>query len=87
MLPVALGWFATAGIGVLGVVILILWAIGLIDVARRPDFDRRKKAAWVLIIVLLPIVGTIAYFVMRPTLPEEREKIIAAQVRRQGYGE
>ncbi len=51
------------------------------DVTKRPDFDRGKKSAWILIIVLLPVVGTIAYFLMRPTLPEEREKIIQAQSR------
>jgi hypothetical protein len=84
MLTIALGWFAITGLGVLGLLILILWVTGLVDVARRPDFDRRKRAAWILIILLLPIVGTIGYFVTRPTLPEEREKIIAAQLRRRG---
>jgi len=78
---VALGWFASAGIGILGVIIIICWVLGLIDVTKRPDFDRGKKSAWILIIVLLPVVGTIAYFLMRPTLPEEREKIIQAQSR------
>ena len=78
MLTVAIGWFASAGIGIVGLMIVILWVLGLIDVFKRPDFDRGKRAAWVLIIVLLPIVGTIAYFVMRPTLPDERERILNA---------
>lgn len=81
MTTVALGWFASAGIGILGVIIIICWVLGLMDVTKRPDFDRGKKSAWILIIVLLPVVGTIAYFLMRPTLPEEREKIIQAQSR------
>lgn len=80
-IPLGIGWFATVGIGVLGLFIIVLWVLGLVDVFRRPDFDRGKRAAWVLIIVLLPIVGTIAYFINRPTLPEEREKIIAARTR------
>ena len=81
MQTVALGWFASAGIGVLGVIILICWVLGLIDVVKRPDFDRGKRSAWILIIVLLPVIGTIAYFLSRPTLPDEREKIIEAQTR------
>ena len=81
MLPVALGFFAVFGVGILGIVVLILWVIALIDLSRRPDFDRRHRAAWALIIVLLPIIGTIAYFLARPTLPDEREKIMAARVR------
>jgi hypothetical protein len=85
MQTVAIGWFATAGIGILGVIIIILWVLGLIDVFKRPDFDRGKRSAWVLIIVLLPIVGTIAYFLMRPTLPDEREKILNAASQRRTY--
>jgi hypothetical protein len=82
MLMIALGWFATFGVGVLGLLILSLCVAGIVDVARRPDFDGRKRAAWILMIVLLPIAGTIAYFVTRPTLPRERKKIIAAQMQR-----
>lgn len=81
MLTVGLGWFAVSGIGVLGVIILICWVLGIADVLKRPDFDTAKRSAWILIIVLLPVVGTIGYFIARPTLPEEREKIIEAQTR------
>jgi phospholipase D-like protein len=66
------------GGGVLGILVVIAWIAGLIDVFRRPDLDRRQRIAWVLLIVLLPLAGTIVYFIVRPTLPEERERIIAA---------
>ena len=65
--------------------ILILWVLGIIDVLKRPDFDRGKRSAWILIIVLLPIIGTIGYFASRPTLPDERDKIIDAQTRGRRY--
>jgi Phospholipase_D-nuclease N-terminal len=79
--PLALGWFASAGIGIFGVVVVVLWIIGLVDLSRRSDLESRTRWAWVLIIVLLPIVGTIFYWVRRPLLAEEREKIIAARTR------
>jgi Phospholipase_D-nuclease N-terminal len=84
-IPLALGWFLTAGIGIFGVAVVILWVIGLVDLSRRPDFDRRSRSAWILIIVLLPIVGTILYWIKRPVLPEERDKIIAARTGGRNY--
>ena len=51
---------------ILGVVILIAWIVGLVDIiGRRPDFDRTKRLAWILLVVILPIFGTILYFVLR----------------------
>jgi hypothetical protein len=50
-----------------------MWAVGLIDIFRR-DPARGTKAAWVLIVVLLPVVGTITYFLLRkPTEKETRQ--------------
>jgi hypothetical protein len=85
MLPLGLGWFATFGIGVFGLAIVILWVIGLVDLSRRSDLDPADKMRWVLLIVLIPIFGTIIYWVKRPTLPEEAEKIIAARTRGRDY--
>ncbi|HEX6582327.1 MAG TPA: PLD nuclease N-terminal domain-containing protein [Thermoleophilaceae bacterium] len=62
--------------------VLVIWAVGLIDIFRR-DLPRGTKAAWVLIVVLLPIVGTITYFVLRkPTEKEIRQAQQAAAARR-----
>jgi hypothetical protein len=50
--------------------LLVVWTIGLVDIFRR-DLSREAKAGWVLIVVLLPVVGTIAYFVLRKPSEEE----------------
>jgi hypothetical protein len=66
--------------GLIGAAVLVVWVCGLIDLmTKRPDLDGRHRAAWILIIVLFPFVGTLAYFFVRPTLPSEREEMIAAQ--------
>jgi Phospholipase_D-nuclease N-terminal len=83
---VAIGFFAVFGIGILGLIILALWVVGLVDLAKRPDLDRRARMAWLLLIVLLPVIGTLVYFARRPTLPDERERIIAAAGRRHQGG-
>jgi hypothetical protein len=79
---VAIGWIAAGGVGIAGVLIIACWVLGLVDIFKRPDFDRGKRSAWVLIVVLLPIIGTAAYFITRPTLPEERDKILESQATR-----
>jgi hypothetical protein len=50
--------------------LLIIWGIAIYDILRRP-LSRQTKAAWVLIVVLLPVIGTIAYFVLRKPSDEE----------------
>jgi Phospholipase_D-nuclease N-terminal len=58
--------------------LLVIWAVGLIDIFRR-DLPRGTTAAWVLIVVLLPVIGTITYFLMRK--PTEKEIEQARQAR------
>ncbi len=50
----------------LGVVALVLWVVALVDLFRRWDsLDRRQHSAWLLLIVLVPIVGSILYLTQR----------------------
>jgi hypothetical protein len=63
--------------------LLIVYALGIVDIARR-DMPRSSKAAWILIVLLLPVVGTLTYFVMRkPTEAEVRRSMQARAERRQ----
>lgn len=60
---------------------LVVVAIGLVDIVRR-DLSRGTKAAWILVVVLLPVVGTIAYFALRnPSEAEIRRAQQASQDR------
>ena len=46
---------------VAGLALLALWAYAFYDLATTPTISRRAKFAWVLIIVLLPYIGVLAY--------------------------
>ena len=48
------------------------------DIFRRP-LSRQAKAGWVLIVVLLPLVGTLTYFFLRK--PTDEEVRLAQQAR------
>ena len=49
----------------LGVVAVIAWVVAIVDmVRRRDDLARNQLVAWVLLVILLPIVGTVLYFAL-----------------------
>jgi hypothetical protein len=48
----------------LGVVATIAWIVAIVDmVRRRAALSRGQLGAWLLIVIILPILGTILYFV------------------------
>jgi hypothetical protein len=52
------------------VVWILVWALVAVRVVRRPDLGVGGKVAWVVVILVLPLVGLLAYFLWdaaRPT--------------------
>jgi len=47
----------------LGLVVLVLDIIAIVD-AVKSSMDTGKKALWIILIVLLPLVGMILYFLL-----------------------
>jgi hypothetical protein len=50
------------------------------DIFRSPALSGGAKALWVLVLVILPLVGSLAYIVMRPkrpivTVPEQQTEM------------
>jgi hypothetical protein len=51
---------------ILAILIIALWVYALIDIVRRRHtMSGAKIAAWVIAVFIFPIVGTIAYFLVR----------------------
>ena len=53
-----------------GIPLLVVWAVAIVDIARR-DLPPGLKAGWIMVVLLLPFVGTLVYFLMRRPTPEE----------------
>ena len=49
--------------GIIGLAILILDIIAIIDCAKR-SMDTGKKVLWILLILLLPVLGLILYYLV-----------------------
>ena len=55
-------------IGAIVVLFLVMWVRAVIDVFRnRHDLSSAAKAAWAIIMLLLPFIGLFVYTMLRPT--------------------
>ena len=50
--------------GVTAVVVAIVWLVTVSDLVRR-HLGRNKTVAWLLIVLILPLVGSALYWVLR----------------------
>ena len=54
-----------------GAVAIVAWLVALVDIIRgRARLSHGQLAAWILIVIILPVIGTILYFAMgrRPSV-------------------
>jgi Phospholipase_D-nuclease N-terminal len=47
-------------------IFLVLWVRAVIDVYRRTDLSTSGKAAWAIIMLILPFIGLLIYTMLRP---------------------
>lgn len=47
----------------IGLVVLVLDIIAIVDVIKS-SVDTGKKALWIILVLVLPIIGMIAYFLI-----------------------
>lgn len=77
--PIAM---STAVLVFIGIPIAVAWVAGLVDIVRHP-MPTGQRIFWILIVIVFPIVGTLAYFTLRkPTDHEVRAAQAAAAERR-----
>jgi hypothetical protein len=50
--------------------LVVVWVIGIVDIVRRP-LSRQATAAWIVIVLVFPFIGTLVYFLLRKPTPEE----------------
>ena len=59
--------------------VLILWGYAIVSLVGRPDLDIGAKLLWLLGILILPIIGSILYFMLRPAPQEQHRRAQARQ--------
>lgn len=53
---VVFAWFA----------FIAFWVFAMFDMFRRRDLPGWGKAVWLVVVLLLPVIGTLIYFIARP---------------------
>jgi hypothetical protein len=48
------------------ILFLVLWVRAVLDVWRRGDLTTSAKAAWAIIMLILPFIGLLLYTMLRP---------------------
>jgi hypothetical protein len=56
--------------GIFGLFLLVVWVISIVDIVRS-HLGAGKTAAWLLIVLLLPFVGSLLYWTLRQPSREE----------------
>jgi hypothetical protein len=49
--------------GILGLLVLVLDIVAIVD-ALKSSMDTGKKALWIILILILPVVGMVLYFLI-----------------------
>ena len=49
--------------GLLGIVVLVLDVVAIVDAVKNIQ-DTGKKVLWIVLIVLLPVVGLVLYYLL-----------------------
>ncbi len=49
------------------ILFLVLWARAVVDVVRRGDLSVSAKAAWAIIMLIIPFLGLFIYTLLRPS--------------------
>ena len=64
--------------GVIGVILVVVWVLTIADMIKR-HLGGGKLAAWLIIVLLLPFLGSLLYWALRKPTPEEAERQIAME--------
>ena len=49
------------------ILFLIMWVRAVIDVFRRGDLSVAAKAAWTILMLIIPFIGLLLYYMIRPS--------------------
>jgi len=55
--------------------LLMVWGFAVLDIFRRDDIHGVAKAVWLVVVIVLPFIGTLIYLLMRPAGATKEERV------------
>ena len=65
-------WIVEGMLTAIAILWFIVWVFVVVDIIRRQQFSTVKKIAWALIVLIFPVIGVIAYLIVRPPDSSDR---------------
>ena len=65
--------------GIFGLILVAIWVVTIVDIVGR-HFPRGKAAAWILIVVIVPFLGSLLYWILRKPTPEEIQRHVDGEL-------
>jgi hypothetical protein len=53
--------------------VVILWGYAIVSLVGRHDLGAGPKLVWLVAILVLPVIGSVLYFMLRPA-PQEQQR-------------
>jgi len=75
----ALGFLGFFFLLLIWIVLFLVWAFSIWDIFARRNLGGWAKAGWFVLVIVLPIIGTVVYLIARPK-PEPEEARWAPRV-------
>ncbi len=63
--------------------LILMWGFAFVDIFRRDDIGGGVKAVWVIVVILLPFIGTLIYLLFRPAGATKEERRAIDQANRE----
>lgn len=57
--------------------LLVVWTLAVVDIFRRDDLAGAPKALWLVVVIVLPFLGTLVYLIFRPRAATRDEHVLA----------
>ena len=63
---------------IVAVVVVIIWVVSIVDIAMR-HMGAKKTAGWLLVVILLPVLGSLLYWALRRPTADELDETVGAR--------
>jgi hypothetical protein len=70
----------------IGIVVVLIVVLTIVDIVRR-HLGAGATTAWILIVIIVPIIGSIIYWAMRKDSPDEVDQAYAVEAERRAQAQ
>jgi hypothetical protein len=62
--------------------LVLIWGLAVVDIFRRDDIGGAGKAVWLVVVIVLPFIGTLVYLVLRRPGATRQERAAMSEIDR-----